>query len=272
MWKNITKSFDGSSGTTNLNLLQTFPLFGPYSSGKYKEKSYLTIQTINQIIPFLSSLGASVGRRQVTITPITDFPTSSEDTQASAELKFFFDRHGSDKANLHNYHHFYGPILKNREGILGVFEIGMGTNNTDVVSNMGTQGKPGASLRAFRDFLPNAKIYGADLDTRILFEEERIKTFFVDQTDPASFTKLKQSIPSDLDLVIDDGLHAPNANIATLNFALTKIKIGGWVVVEDIVNDAIPVWEVVSALLPDNFQPYLFKTKYNMFFAVKRLN
>ena len=30
---------------------------------------------------------------------------------------------------------------------------------------------------------PNAQIYGADIDKNILKDEERIKTFYVDQTD-----------------------------------------------------------------------------------------
>jgi cephalosporin hydroxylase len=147
----------------------------------------------------------------------------------------------------------------------------MGTNNPDVVSNMGAFGKPGASLRAFRDFLPNAKVYGADIDRRILFTEDRIETFFVDQTEPAAFVELDKSIPSDLDLIIDDGLHSPNANIYTMQFALPKIKVGGWFVIEDIALQALPVWEVVAALLPDRYEPYIYRAASTIVFAVKRI-
>ncbi|MDB9839765.1 hypothetical protein OAC57_05685 [Planktomarina temperata] len=65
-----------------------------------------------------------------------------------------------------------------------IFEIGLGTNNVDIVSAMGTEGKPGASPRAFRDFWPEAQLIGADFDARILFSEDRIETYFVDQTKP----------------------------------------------------------------------------------------
>ena len=61
-----------------------------------------------------------------------------------------------------------------------LFEIGLGTNNINVRSNMGLDGKPGASLRAFRDYL-NINVYGADVDKGILFEEDKIKTYFIDQ-------------------------------------------------------------------------------------------
>ena len=74
-----------------------------------------------------------------------------------------------------------------KNNIRNIFEIGLGTNYKNIVSNMGINGKPGASLRAFRDYCPNASVFGADIDKRILFEEERIKTFYVDQTDPVTF-------------------------------------------------------------------------------------
>jgi len=256
---------------TTLDVLKTFPIFIPYSVGSYRGNACLTIHTINQTMPFLSSLASALGQRKAEVLNIRDFPASAEERQAAGEFKKYCDRHGSDKANFHDYHYLYGPLLKRREEITGVFEVGLGTNNVDVASNMGAAGRPGASLRAFREFLKNAKIYGADIDKRILFQEERIETFYVDQTDPTTFSNLDSRIPGDLDLVIDDGLHSPDANIATLAFGLAKIRAGGWVAVEDIGPGATPVWEVVSALLPDNFRPYLIKAEGAMVFAVQRL-
>jgi hypothetical protein len=254
-----------------VNICRTFPLFTPHSGGKYKDRARLTIQTINQTIPLLSTLATPVRQKKNNIARIKDFPVSDQDLEAAREIKVYFDKYGSDKAS-NDYHNIYGPLLKNRDEITGILEIGMGTNNTDVVSNMGLWGYPGASLKAFRDFLKSATIYGADIDKRILFEDERIQTFFVDQTDPATFAELGKSIPSNLDLVIDDGLHSPNANLETLKFGLTKIRIGAWVVVEDIAPEALPLWEVVSALLPSNYEARIFRGESVVVFAVKRLN
>ena len=254
-----------------LNVCRTFPLFAPHSGGRYKDLARLTIQGINQTMPLLSSFAKSVSQKQPKITNIKDFPVSDEDMEAARDIRRYFDKYGSDKAR-NNYHDIYGPILKNRNEITGILEIGMGTNHPDVVSNMGLWGYPGASLRAFRDFLKSAMIFGADVDKRILFEDERIQTFFVDQTDPVTFTELGKSIPSDLDLVIDDGLHSPNANIETLKFGLTKIRIGAWVVVEDIAPDALPLWEVVSTLIPNNYEPHILRGESVFVFAVKRLS
>ena len=254
-----------------LNLCRTFPLFTPHSAGAYKARARLTIQAVNQTIPLLSTFAMSVVPIQQNITNIKNFPASDEELEAAREIKVYFDKYGSDKGS-NDYHKVYGPLLKNRNEIRGILEIGMGTNNTDVVSNMALWGHPGASLRAFRDFLKSAMIFGADVDKRILFEDERIKTFFVDQTDPATFAELGKSIPSNLDLVIDDGLHSPNANLETLKFGLTKIRIGAWVVVEDIAPEALPLWEVVSVLLPSNYKPHIIRAESAFLFAVQRLN
>ncbi len=52
-----------------------------------------------------------------------------------------------------------------------------------------------------------------------------------------------------LDLVIDDGLHSPHANLRTLAFGLGIIRKGGWVVVEDISPYALEIWTLISAFL-----------------------
>jgi hypothetical protein len=137
---------------------------------------------------------------------------------------------------------------------------------------MGPHGNVGASLRAFREFCKNAHIYGADVDKRVLFEEDRITTFFLDQTDLLTFKALPNSLPDDIDLFIDDGLHSPHANILSLQFGLERIRVGGWVVIEDIANSAAPVWHVVAGLLPTRFKPYLIQTEYGILFAVHKVN
>ena len=112
-------------------------------------------------------------------------------------------------------------MLTPRKEISNILGIGLGTNNTNLVSTMGTEGKPGASLRAFRDFCMNAEVIGADVDESILFKEDRIKTFYVDQTSNNSLNNLKDKFTNKFDLIIDDGLHSPDANINTLRIATT---------------------------------------------------
>jgi len=256
---------------TTLDILAAFPAFSPYSGGSPEDKSRLAVNTINQVFPAFRALVQSLGRAPAKITDITAIASSNRDRQSAERLKAHLDRHGSDKATFHDYHYLYGHILTHSEAITGICEIGLGTNYADVVSNMGEAGRPGASLRGFRDHCRNASIYGADVDRRILFEDDRIRTYFVDQTDSASVDALGESVPDGLDLVIDDGLHSPDANLHTLRFGLAKVKVGGWAVVEDISPHATPLWECVSAILPETFESYIFNALGGVVFAVKRL-
>lgn len=135
---------------------------------------------------------------------------------------------------------------------------------------MGRNGKPGASLRSFRDFQPSLKIYGADFDKRILFSEDRIETFFVDQTDQQTIEDLSQNIGDNFDLMIDDGLHSPNANLNSLEFFLRHIKVGGYAIVEDINISTKPIWNIVSHLIEPDFISAFIETKAACMFIVKR--
>jgi len=235
-------------------------------------RASLTIQTIQHAFPFLEAFASSLGYERHIPVSVETLATTSEQKAAVEKLKKTLDAHKSDKARKHTYHHLYGTLLKNREKITAVLEIGLGTNNTDVVSNMGKAGTPGASLRAFRDFLPHAMIYGADVDKRVLFSEERIQTFYVDQTRRATCEELMQQIPEELDLIIDDGLHSIDANIAVLTAGLPKLKIGGTIVIEDIAHNTLPFWHVVASILPDTYQATLYEANDALLFGVLRLS
>ena len=253
-----------------VNLYQPLALFVPESAGDSNALLMLTLQAVGQTFPLLSHLLDVVGRSKLSPSRIEQISTDAEGRTAADALKFLFTKFGSDKSAGHNYHHLYGEILKNKADISHVLEIGLGTNNLDVVSNMGTGGVPGASLRAFREYLPKATLFGADIDKRILFQEDRIQTYFVDQTDLTSLESLGKNIPDFMDLIVDDGLHAPNANLAVLAFSLKRLKHRGWLVIEDIPERAAPLWEVVAALLPDAFACRLLRDEGGLVFAVQR--
>ena len=70
--------------------------------------------------------------------------------------------------------------------------------------------------------------------------------------------------------MIDDGLHAPNANIATLAFALRILRPKGRFAVEDIKTESLPIWEAVSALLPAESHPELIKARRAYLFVVQK--
>src|SRR5262249_46148723 len=201
LWRhNWLRQKSWRSGSTTLNILLTFPMFNTTGTGDYHATSQLTIKTINQIIPALNSVAASRGLLNLAITDIDHFAKSANQRNAGNELKVLLNKYGSDKSTVHDYHKAYGCILEHRNRIGGILEIGLGTNDASIVSTMGRDGRPGASLKAFRDFLPHAAIFGADIDEKILFNDDRIRTFFVDQTSEESYRQLDKYIPSDLDL------------------------------------------------------------------------
>jgi hypothetical protein len=180
-----------------------------------------------------------------------------EAEELSDGLAKAFTKYGSDKSTVHNYHRLYGSILSAHVSP-SILEIGLGSNDTEIASNMGEQGRPGASIRAFREIFEESIIHGADFDRSIEIENESV--FFVDQTKPDTFDLLCKEGAEQYDLIIDDGLHAPNANINSLTFALSKISPSGAIVIEDIPERALDVWELISALLDDNYRTALVRT------------
>jgi SAM-dependent methyltransferase len=154
-------------------------------------------------------------------------------------------KYGSDKGRPNNYTPVYSALFKERrEQSLRVFELGLGTNNPDLPSNMGVFGAPGASLRGWRELFPHALVYGADIDREILFQEDRIKTFYCDQLDRSSIRELwsRADLQGGMDIIIEDGLHTFEANVSFLEGSLDYLRPGGIYVTEDIGWDRIDEW------------------------------
>ena len=86
IWRRLFDPTRGR-GTTQLNVLRTFPQFRPYSAGAYKDKSNIAIQTINRTFPSLSSFSSSLRRQSLEIKPIKKFPQSNDDLAAAAQIK-----------------------------------------------------------------------------------------------------------------------------------------------------------------------------------------
>ena len=152
---------------------------------------------------------------------------------------------GSDKghanitASRHNYTTLYYHLFKDmRHKPLRVFELGLGTNNLDVPSNMGPQGRPGASLYGWNQFFPSAKIFGADIDTRILFNTPAIQTYYCDQTNPRVIHKMWETpeLREPFDIIVEDGLHAFDANVCFFENSIHRLAKGGYYIIEDITN------------------------------------
>jgi hypothetical protein len=163
------------------------------------------------------------------------------------ELAKLCDDYGSDKGELqtgghpypwpsHTYTDYYSRLFAHcRNTVLNVFECGLGTNNPDLPSSMGIKGKPGASLRVWRDYFPNANIWGADIDEKILFQETRIRTHYVNQLDASSIQDFwKWSGVREFDFILDDGLHTFEAGSNLFLNSIEYLSNSGVYVIEDV--------------------------------------
>ena len=162
--------------------------------------------------------------------------TTSNSNKKLTELMNLYGSDKGGKNNHHNYANYYSEIFYNRRHkIKNFLEIGLGTNNINIPSNMGVGGTPLASLRAWRDYFINANIYGADIDKNILKNEDRIKTFYVDQTNSESIKELFNNIKQDkFDVILEDGLHEYNANITFFENSINHLSEDGVYIIEDV--------------------------------------
>lgn len=251
------------------SLLAALDTYAPNSAGAPSARAALTIQSASALSHLLAAYCREFGTAGSASTSV-DFPKIIGASGRAELLSQLFNRYGSDKSTAHDYHHVYAAILNDLQRVDAILEVGLGTNHEDVVSNMSSAGVPGASLRAFRDYLPGASIYGADIDVRVLFAEDRIETHHVDQTDIESVKKLSRQLPQ-LDLVIDDGLHAPDANVAIVWLARLNLRPGGWIVVEDISPQAADLWQVLSIVFKGDFESHLIEARGGYMWAGKRV-
>ncbi len=162
-------------------------------------------------------------------------------------LDELFKTFGSDKSKNHKYHFIYGMIFANFLTSPKILEIGLGSQNPNIPSHMSSNFEPGGSLMAFQNFFPKAIVHGADIDQTI--SSNHFKIFHIDQTKPETFSKIDNEGEETYDLIIDDGFHSPDANLFTLEFALSKISNNGVIIIEDISIHALEIWEVVQFLI-----------------------
>lgn len=220
-----------------------FPLFRPAGAGTRENAALLTRLSINGLVGSLGGLiaaqaGGGKDQRFLDVVECNDVAS------AAIALEVAFGSEASDKGR-HGYAPLYWRLFSDLE-IDKLFEVGLGTNDVSIPSNMGAKGRPGASLRAFQSVFPQLSVIGADVDPSAL-EGHAFPSLQLDQMDLASFPTTGSL--GRIDMVIDDGLHMPAANINTLAWALEYSPAVQVVVIEDVPDSALPVWEVVARLI-----------------------
>ncbi len=148
----------------------------------------------------------------------------------------------------HDYTPIYYQFLKNKRlSVKKVLEMGVGFQETmPSISDY----QVGASLRMWREFFPNAQIYGADIDPRGMFKEDRIETFLCDQSKEDSLRSLIEKTGADIDVFIDDGSHISQHQITTIKTLMPLFKKDVFYAVEDVIK---------TVTIPRKFPQYDFE-------------
>jgi len=146
-------------------------------------------------------------------------------------------KYGSDKCPKikHHYTPYYFELFNPiRDKVKKVLEIGIGFKED--MPHVPDHYVTGASLFIWRDFFPNAQIYGTDIQPICLFEADRIKTYLRSQSKDAEIRKLLKETGTDIDIVIDDGSHLTSDQVFTCQTILPQLKDGAIYIIEDVLE------------------------------------
>lgn len=136
-----------------------------------------------------------------------------------------FDKYGCDKGSgRHRYDRFYEQILAPlRNEPIRLLEIGIFN---------------GASISAWLEYFPKARIIGVDTFERVapgaisVLRDPRVSFYACDST---AFAPQIDAV----DIVIDDGSHKPEAQLATFGMYSPLVKDGGMYVIEDVKDPSL---------------------------------
>jgi hypothetical protein len=141
------------------------------------------------------------------------------------------DRYGTDKGSRISFHgvgknhpHFFTEVYNQffeslRFSVRSIFEIGL---------------YGGGSVRMWQDYFPNATIYGIDYQDKFLIQQDRIKTYCIDQNDEDALNDLCTKNNLSFDIIIDDGSHDIFDQQKTFAFMFPKLNRSGFYVIEDL--------------------------------------
>ena len=94
--------------------------------------------------------------------------------------------------------------------------------------------KDAYSLKMWKEYFPNAIIYGIDIDPMCKqYEEDRIKCLIGDQNDEKFLLNIKDII-GDYDILLDDGSHITEHQIKSFDILYENCRKNGFYIIEDL--------------------------------------
>jgi hypothetical protein len=147
------------------------------------------------------------------------------------ELCKIAQKYHTDKSHFHNYTPYYHQLLSGKS-VKKVLEIGLGWGGL-----MHNDYQHAGSLLMWREYFPEAEIYGLDVRPDALRNEHRIHSFLCDQNNIDSLLHAAEQVGGNFDLIVDDGSHVPAHQVVTAMTFAPLLAAGGLYVIED-VHDA----------------------------------
>lgn len=183
-----------------------------------------------------------------------------------ATLREIFDSCSTDKGYLHSYEEIYAPLFELLNPKPKILEIGTGAPES------GYAGTPGGSLSAWLQAFPEASVIGVDihpLDPKYLPPSPTkgtLRYVCADQTSLTGMDQVAENLRTDfgsIDLIIDDGLHAPHAVVPTVLACAPLMHSRSFYVIEDVPPSLIDTYLYVFRFCGLNMQWAPWKTSAN---------
>jgi hypothetical protein len=135
----------------------------------------------------------------------------------------YFDAHHSGHGIfkwLHYFDIYHDHLRKFRGKEIHIVEVGVYS---------------GGSLEMWREYFgPRCTVYGVDVEEACkAYEKEGVRIFIGDQADRGFWRQFKSRVPN-VDVLIDDGGHRTQQQVATLEEMLPHLRRGGMYICEDV--------------------------------------
>jgi len=143
--------------------------------------------------------------------------------------------YGTDKGPLENgYTLVYDMLLSPMRSLpINLMEIGLARGGPEVGGSADREVMDIPSVRMWRDFLPQAHIYGVDISDFSAFQKDWFTFFRADCGAPDQLRAIGDKGVT-LDVIIDDGSHASFHQKTTFLELFPRLKPGGLFFVEDL--------------------------------------
>jgi hypothetical protein len=133
------------------------------------------------------------------------------------ELTRIGTKYGTNKVDYH-YLDLYEPYLSPiKESARNILEIGVHL---------------GQSHRTWKEFFPNATIWGIDIDPAAYFSEDRIKILTASQDNSEKILEFIGN--TKFDMILDDGSHLNELTVKSFNILFPSVINKGFYIIEDV--------------------------------------